>query len=154
MTKAELEKIKKMIEDGTIYEYPRYVKWRNKIFKRDGYACQYPGCKWPQGSLNAHHIHMKYYKPEWIFKEGNGITLCCYHHEHVHKYGSNKYIEMLERIAEENIKEPKVAKKARNLRKTTKKSVKKKLRANKKRGKKRVIRLVKIKHSLVSSIRS
>lgn len=154
MTKSEKEKIKVMIEDGTIYEHPRYVKWRNKIFKRDGYACQYPACKWPMGTINAHHIHMKWYKPEWIFKEENGITLCSYHHSHVHKYGSNKYIEILEEIAAENIKKPKVAKKARNLKKTTKKKITKQLKNNKKRGKKRVVKLVKIKHSLVRNLTS
>lgn len=153
MTKKEKEEIKRMIEDGSIYEDPRYKKWRGRIYKRDGHSCQFPDCKWPMGSLNAHHIHMKWYNPELIFKLENGITLCQYHHKYIHKVGSDIFTPVFEDIAKKNIEKPKMSmRKAHKIKRTTKKAVKKQLRDNKKKGKKRVIRLVKIPGSLVRRI--
>ena len=99
MTETEIKKILKAIEDGTIYKDSRYTSWRKRIFKRDGYKCQFVGCKYKYGTLNAHHIWMKWYNPELIYKARNGITLCTYHHNYVHKKGSDKYIEKFEAIA-------------------------------------------------------
>lgn len=148
MTKAEKEEIRRMIENGSIYEDSRYKKWRNKVYKRDGYYCQFAGCKHPHRKLNAHHIHMKWYKPEWIFKLTNGITLCEYHHRYIHKRGSEKYIDKFEDIAKKNTESPKVKKKAKKL---SKKAAKSRLKSNKKKGKKRIVRLVRKSRRLSKS---
>lgn len=149
MTEKEKEEIREMIEDGSIYTEPRYKKWRNAIFKRDGHECQYPGCKWPKGKLNAHHIHMKWYNPEWIFKLTNGISLCEYHHKQIHKQGSEKFILPFTMLAEHNTANPKVRTKSRKL---SKKSTKTLLKRAKKSRKKRVTRLKK-NPSLVRTLR-
>lgn len=150
MTNAEKEKIKEKIEEGSIYTDPRYKKWRNAIFKRDGHECQYPGCKWPKGKLNAHHIHMKWYHPEWIFKLTNGITLCEYHHKYIHKQGSQKFVEPFTMLAEHNTEHPKVRTRARKL---SKKSGKYLLKQNRKKRKKRVVRLIKPSATRVRTVK-
>jgi hypothetical protein len=149
MTKIEKESIRKMIEDGTIYVHPEYKKWRNAIYKRDGHACQFPDCKYPMGSLNAHHIHMKWYKPELIFTLTNGITLCEYHHKYIHKKDSNNYIELFTEIALENTFKPKVRKKAKKL---SKRSVKNQIKKARKSKKKRIIKTVKSKMLLIRTL--
>ena len=149
MTNTEKQLIKKMIEDGSIYAHPKYIKWRKKIYKRDGHACQFPRCKYPQGKLNAHHIHMKWYNPELIFELTNGITLCEYHHKTIHKLGSENYIQLFEDIAIKNIETPKVKKKARKL---NRKSAKTRLKNARKKRKKRVTKLVKSKFLLVKTL--
>lgn len=149
MTKNEKEVIREMIENGTIYEEPRYKKWRDKVYKRDGHACQYPECKWPMGKLNAHHIHMKWYKPELIFTLTNGITLCEYHHKYIHKKDSNNYIELFSKIAMQNTFKPKVRKKAKKL---SKRSTKTQLKNARKNKKKRIIKTVKSKMQLIRTL--
>lgn len=150
MTNAEKEEIREKIEDHSIYTDSRYIKWRNKIFKRDGHACQFPKCKWPQGTLNAHHIHMKWYKPEWIFKLTNGITLCKYHHSTIHKLGSEKYVSMFEDIALQNTETPKVRKKAKKL---SRRSTKTQIKNARKSKKKRIIKTVKSKMQLIRTLK-
>jgi hypothetical protein len=153
MTKLEKEEIKKKIEDHSIYEEPKYKKWRGRIFKRDGYACQFPTCKWPMGTIAGHHIRMKWYNPELIYALTNGITLCDYHHKYIHKRGSDNYVEVFEEIALKNIEKPKVSKKkARKIKTMSKKLVKKILLNNKKKGKKRVIRFTKYSGQLVRTL--
>lgn len=139
MTPSEIKKIKKKIEDGTIYYEYRYKRWRQRVYKRDGYSCQFPDCKYPKGKLNAHHIYMKWYNPEFIYDIKNGITLCEYHHKFVHKVNSDDYIPLLEEIAEQNCKKPKISKKIFGKKK--KKKSKKKIR----RGKKKVVKFKKFK---------
>lgn len=149
MTKTEKDQIREMIEDSSIYEEVRYKRWRGKVFKRDGHACQMPECKWPQGKLNAHHIHMKWYKPEWIFKLTNGITLCEYHHKYIHKKGSSNYIELFEAIALANTEYPKVSKKARKI---SKKSSKRRVKENRKKKKKRIVKFIRNSSQLVRTL--
>ena len=96
------QKIRDKITSGKIYGDRRYKAWRKRIFKRDGYQCQFPGCKHKMGQLNAHHIKMKFYFPELIFKVLNGITLCKKHHTKVHKEDSDNYIELFQKIAKSN----------------------------------------------------
>lgn len=138
MTPAEQKKIKKKIEDGTIYSEYRYRRWRQRVYKRDGYSCQYPDCKYPKGSLNAHHIYMKWYNPAFIYDIKNGITLCTFHHKFVHSDHSDNYIEALEAIAAYNCKFPKISKKIYGKKRKKRKS-KKKIR----RGKKKVVKFKK-----------
>jgi hypothetical protein len=125
MTEDEKKTIKDKIEDHSIYTEYRYTRWRARIFKRDGYACQFPGCKWPMGGLNAHHIHMKWYFPELIYSMKNGISLCKHHHTYVHKKGSDGYITTFTQIAEKNCKMPKISKKTFGKKKRRKKVTKK-----------------------------
>jgi hypothetical protein len=150
MTNAEKEKIKEKIEEGSIYTDPRYKKWRDKVYKRDGHACQYPDCKYPMGSLNAHHIKMKWYFPELMFTLTNGITLCEYHHKYIHKRDSNNFVEFFNHLAIQNTLKPKVRKKAKKL---SKRSTKTQLKnARRKKGKKRIIRTVRSKIQLTRTL--
>ena len=102
MTKKELQKIRDSIEDHSIYITSRYKAWRKRIYKRDGYQCQFPGCKCKYNTLNAHHIQMKWYFPELMYKARNGITLCKKHHSYIHRRGSDKYIDKFLEIAKDN----------------------------------------------------
>lgn len=113
MKKKEIDTstIRKKIENGSIYRDYKYRRWRKRIFKRDGYSCQFPGCKKPKGSLNAHHILMKWYYPEKMYDIKNGITLCTRHHKKIHKEGSDNYIEIFQTIAAKNCKIPRISKK-------------------------------------------
>ncbi len=127
----EHDLIRKKIEDGSIYTEFKYIRWRKRVFKRDGFCCQFPDCKWPKGSLNAHHIKMKWYYPQHIYTLTNGITLCEFHHKLIHKQNSDNYVSLLESIAKKNTEKPKVSKKI--VKKTKKKASKKKTRGKKKR---------------------
>lgn len=93
---------------------------------------------------------MKWYHPEWIFKLTNGITLCKYHHETIHKLGSENYVELFEDIALQNTAAPKVRKKARKL---SKRSTKTQLKQARKSKKKRVIKTVKSKMQLIRTLK-
>lgn len=107
----DIDLIRTKIKDGTIYKEFRYKRWRERVFKRDGYTCQYPDCKQPHGSLNAHHIKMKYYFPELIFDIRNGITLCYKHHKKIHDKGSDEFVKLFQKIVKANTKKPKKRKK-------------------------------------------
>ena len=48
--------------------------WRETIFKRDNYTCQF--CKRKGGELHPDHIKPKALYPELIFDINNGRTLC------------------------------------------------------------------------------
>lgn len=108
---AAVKKVRSKIEDHSIYEDSRYKAWRKRIFKRDGYSCQFANCKSKGNYLNAHHIKMKWYFPELMYKARNGITLCEYHHHYVHKRGCEKYEERFLKIAEENGKKGRIIRK-------------------------------------------
>lgn len=62
------------------YQDPQYKKWRQSIYKRDKFSCQWPhcGCK---VKLNAHHILKWADYPGLRYHINNGITLCKYHHQ-------------------------------------------------------------------------
>jgi len=62
------------------FKDPEYIKWRNKVYLRDKYACQWPGCSSKQ-RLNAHHIKTWAHYPGLRFIVENGITLCYRHHK-------------------------------------------------------------------------
>ncbi len=51
-----------------------YTNWRNKIFCRDKYYCQMPGCK--RKGRCVHHIRKWAEYPSLRFDVDNGITLC------------------------------------------------------------------------------
>ena len=62
------------------YQDPQYKRWRQSIYKRDKFTCQWPkcGCK---VKLNAHHIQKWADFPGLRYHINNGITLCKYHHD-------------------------------------------------------------------------
>lgn len=62
------------------FKDPEYIKWRNKVYLRDKYTCQWPGCSSKQ-KLNAHHIKTWANYPGLRFIVDNGITLCYRHHK-------------------------------------------------------------------------
>lgn len=62
---------------------PQYKKWVFKIYQRDQFTCQFPGCKQKKEKINAHHIKTWAKYPELRFSIENGITLCVKCHKRV-----------------------------------------------------------------------
>ena len=100
MTNSEKEKIRKKILDGSIYDEPEYIKWRQKDFERDRFTCQLSGE--PGGHLEAHHIKPKFKYPELIYDVSNGITLRKYMHNFVHSKGAEKFEKKFQELAKKN----------------------------------------------------
>jgi predicted restriction endonuclease len=59
---------------------PAYKKWRNEVYKRDNFECQWPNCN-VKNRLNAHHIQRWADHPGLRYNISNGITLCRIHHK-------------------------------------------------------------------------
>jgi 5-methylcytosine-specific restriction endonuclease McrA len=100
LTNSEKEKIRAKILDGSIYNEPEYVKWRQKVFERDRFTCQLSGE--PGGHLEAHHIKPKFKYPELIYDVSNGITLRKYMHNFVHGKGPEKFEKKFQDLAKKN----------------------------------------------------
>jgi 5-methylcytosine-specific restriction endonuclease McrA len=64
------------------YNDPLYKDWRKKIYARDKFTCQWPGCKKNKG-LQAHHIYKWSDFPGLRYHPDNGITLCREHHKQI-----------------------------------------------------------------------
>jgi len=64
------------------YDDPVYKDWRIKVYKRDDFKCQMPGCK-SKKRLNAHHIQKWASASALRFDVDNGITLCYWCHKKV-----------------------------------------------------------------------
>ena len=64
------------------YQDPEYKKWRQKIYARDHYTCQWPGCT-QKKKLQAHHILKWADFPGLRYHPNNGITLCKVHHSFI-----------------------------------------------------------------------
>jgi 5-methylcytosine-specific restriction endonuclease McrA len=109
MDSLTIDKIKKQIISGKIYTTKKYVAWRDKVFKRDRYRCQFPGCGKVGGHIQAHHIKPKYKYPEKIFEAGNGITLCYKCHQNLHaKDLVKKYALKFRELAKTNKPKPRI----------------------------------------------
>lgn len=82
-----------------ITDSAEYKEWRKKVYARDSYRCQMPGCNSKTKSIAAHHIYPKRSFPEKQFDLNNGITLCKKCHERT--YGKeNEFIDVLVRIVQ------------------------------------------------------
>jgi len=64
------------------FQDPAYKAWRKKVYSRDNYKCQWPGCNCRK-RLYAHHIQTWAKYPHARFDVNNGITLCYLHHKQV-----------------------------------------------------------------------
>lgn len=64
------------------YNDPEYKQWRKKIYARDKYCCQWPGCD-KKTKLQAHHILKWSSFPGLRYHIDNGITLCKDHHKFI-----------------------------------------------------------------------
>lgn len=62
------------------YQDPQYKEWRQKVYARDKFCCQWPGCK-KRNKLQAHHIHKWSDFPGLRYHLDNGISLCYEHHK-------------------------------------------------------------------------
>jgi hypothetical protein len=60
-----------------------YIKWRQSVFERDNFTCQYCGKRKGQ-RLAAHHIQSFIDCPEDRFNVDNGVTFCNGCHVHLH----------------------------------------------------------------------
>lgn len=59
---------------------PQYKQWRQQVYKRDNFTCQWPGCS-SKEKINAHHIKTWANYPSLRYLVDNGITLCKNHHK-------------------------------------------------------------------------
>ena len=60
-----------------------YIKWRQSVFERDNFTCQYYGKRKGQ-RIAAHHIRSFIDYPESRFDIDNGVTFCNGCHVHFH----------------------------------------------------------------------
>jgi len=64
------------------YSDPVYKDWRIKVYKRDKFTCQMPGCN-SKKRLNAHHIQKWASASMLRYDVVNGLTLCKSCHDKV-----------------------------------------------------------------------
>jgi len=60
------------------YRSLEYRLWREAVFARDGYTCQFCGVR---GMIRAHHIKPRRQHLDIALKPSNGITLCLSCHQ-------------------------------------------------------------------------
>lgn len=72
------------------YSDPVYKDWRKKVYKRDGYKCQMPGCS-SKFRLQAHHIKKWSTAAALRYDVDNGISLCRECHDGIN--GSESHYE-------------------------------------------------------------
>jgi len=71
----------KRIVNQRPYQSSQYKAWRRAVCKRDGYCCQFPGCKVYSNRIQVHHILKWANYPAVRFEVSNGICLCRRHHK-------------------------------------------------------------------------
>lgn len=91
--KRNKRSVKRVYANGRNYLDPKYKTWRRKVYKRDSYKCQFPGCKTRTKRVEAHHIRKwaNYHHLRYITK--NGISLCRSCHKRV--TGFEEYYHVL-----------------------------------------------------------
>jgi hypothetical protein len=63
------------------------IAWSKAVRDRDANQCQWPASNcWNTGTLHAHHIATRKRRPDLVYDENNGITLCFIHHQWVHDH--------------------------------------------------------------------
>lgn len=62
------------------YNDKQYKEWRQKIYARDNFTCQWPYCN-KKGKVQAHHILKWSDFPGLRYHIDNGISLCYIHHK-------------------------------------------------------------------------
>lgn len=92
----------KFRSSGRDWNSPQYKEWRQSVYKRDNYQCQYPGCH-SRRSLTAHHIRKWSDVPTLRYNVDNGITLCWRHHRHI-KSNEEYYVSIFMEIVRRNKK--------------------------------------------------
>ena len=86
------------------YQDPDYKNWRNAVYKRDRFTCQWPGCACKKKGINAHHIRKWADFPSLHYVVENGITLCKFHH-HLIQGQEDNYVIMFMRILLQKLKD-------------------------------------------------
>lgn len=69
-------------------KHVEYKLWREGVFKRDDYTCQFCGTR--GGSIQADHIKPYALYPELCYELKNGRTLCVDCHKQTPTYGKRK----------------------------------------------------------------
>lgn len=65
----------------------KLVEWSRNVRERDGDQCQWPENRClNRGTLHAHHKATRNRRPDLIYDEDNGTTLCFIHHQWVHDH--------------------------------------------------------------------
>lgn len=82
------------------YNDPQYKLWRQKIYSRDKYTCQWPGCN-SKKKIQAHHILKWSEYPGLRYHINNGICLCRYHHDSIKNY-EDHYINFFTNLISRN----------------------------------------------------
>lgn len=82
------------------YQDPVYKEWRSKVYKRDEFKCQMPGCD-SRFRIQAHHIKKWSSAAMLRYDVENGITLCRSCHEHITGY-EQAYETLFYQIVREN----------------------------------------------------
>ena len=82
------------------FDDPVYKDWRIKVYKRDKFTCQMPGCKCKK-RLNAHHIQKWSSASMLRYDIDNGITLCKNCHDKVTGHEQH-YQRLFQDIARKN----------------------------------------------------
>lgn len=84
------------------YQDKQYKEWRKTVYERDNYTCQWPGCTYSGGYINAHHIKKWSDYPGLRFNIWNGITLCKNHHKMIKDMETDYEAFFLKVIAQKN----------------------------------------------------
>ncbi len=84
--KRNRRSVKKIYANGRDYDDPKYKAWRKRVYKRDGYKCQFPGCRTRAKRVEAHHIRKWSDYPHLRNITKNGICLCRFCHKRVTGY--------------------------------------------------------------------
>ena len=85
------------------YDDPVYKDWRKKVYSRDKFQCQMPGCK-SKYRLQAHHINNWSSAAILRYDVDNGITLCRSCHERITGH-EHAYQSLFSQIVHDNGKE-------------------------------------------------